>query len=108
LPLPCPNVTLQTHSRLSCLSPYLLPQAFLTMDQNQHNQQGLYTLHHIAEQAGNPEIDPQVVLQHLQSTMHNVDILQQQMAAMVAAPTSSSTPVAIEETLQTLANNQVR
>ena len=40
--------------------------------------------------------------------MHNVDILQQQMAAMVAAPTSSSTPVAIEETLQTLANNQVR
>ena len=78
------------------------------MDHNQHDQQGIYTLHHLAEQAENPDVNPQVVLQHLQATMHHVEALQQQMAAMAEATSNTSPASVVQETLQALAENQVR
>jgi hypothetical protein len=78
------------------------------MDHNQHDQQGIYTLHHVAEQAENPDVDPQVVLQHLQSTMHNVEVMQQQIAAMAEATSNTTPSSSLQETLQALAENQIR
>jgi hypothetical protein len=75
------------------------------MAHNQHDQQGMYTLHNIAEQAENPDIDVRVVLQHLQSTMANVDALQQQMAAVNEAARNAPS-ASFTEALQVLAESR--
>lgn len=75
------------------------------MDPNQHNQQGIYTMHNIAEQAENPDIDARVVLQHLQSTMANVDALQQQMAAVNEAARNAPS-ASFTEALQVIAESR--
>ena len=79
-----------------------------TMNHNQQDQQGLYTLHNIAEQADNPDIDPRIVVEHLQATMATVDALQQQMAAMSEAAKNSSSPNSISEALQVLAEGRAQ
>jgi len=75
------------------------------MNHDQQDQHGLYTMHNLAEQAENSEIDARVVLQNLHSTMTAVDMLQQQVASMVEMTKNSASPASITEALRTLAEN---
>ncbi len=49
---------------------------------SQDNQQELFTLHNLAEQAQNPNADPQVIMQHLSAHMEAMNHLQQQFTNM--------------------------
>ncbi|KAF9973272.1 hypothetical protein BGZ75_001222 [Mortierella antarctica] len=79
---------------------------------NHHNEQELYTLPALAEQAQNPNADVQNIMHHLQSNMEAMNVLQQQIGFLQAivhdqAQAPGTTPiVSLTAAIQALAEQQ--
>ncbi|KAF9307670.1 hypothetical protein BG003_000384, partial [Podila horticola] len=86
---------------------------------NNHNEQELYTLRALAEQAQNPNADVQSIMHHLQANMEAVNVMQQQLGSLQAIvhdqaqthaqdPSSGTTPiVSLTAAIQALAAQQL-